>query len=221
MKRVDELQKQYELNQARGEKIKKRIQELRKVSEGLKAEMEEAAFCGDLDLYRAKKAERETAEEELYVLSAQEKDSGFIRMDDAEAAWAERMKPYQKDFEKAQAEVLKAGKILSQAYTALLRVQSDALRDRERLLQYTGTDVDWRYPDSHMEEYFTLPVKIDDVRKVWCNVPAVSPEIMYLVGSGVWPKSEKKDSMGYWIADYCEQADKAYDIIHTYRSQDI
>jgi len=221
MKRVDELQKQYELNQARGEKIKKRIQELRKVSEGLKAEMEEAAFCGDLDLYRAKKAERETAEEELYVLSAQEKDSGFIRMDDAEAAWAERMKPYQKDFEKAQAEVLKAGKILSQAYTALLRVQSDALRDRERLLQYTGTDVDWRYPDAHMEKYFTLPVKIEDVRNIDCNVPAISPEIYYLVGSGVWPKSLKKDDRGQYIADYCEQADKAYEIINTYRSQDI
>jgi len=221
MKKVDELQKQYELNQAKGEKIKNRIQELQKLCEDLKAKMDEVAFCGDVDLFRAKKAEYEAAEDELYVLRAQEKDSGFIRREDAEAAWAERMKPYQKDFEKAQAEVLKAGRILSQAYTALLRVQSDALRDRERLLQYTGTDVDWRYPDTNMEKYFTLPVKIDDVRNVWCHVPVVSPEIMYLVGSGVWQKSEKKDDSGYWIADYCEQADKAYEIINNYRSQDI
>lgn len=207
-KAIDKLQKQYEAKQAEAERLRGAIKELTKKSNALAAEMEEAASAGDLARFRDLKAQRSEVDEEIYVAQQQRKKPETVPEAAAASAWKEFRSDYEKDFERLQKALRKAGDELEHLFVDLVRLQADALRERERLAVYAGTDPE------QIESTYSMSYITKNERRQPGMVPYSTPEVIYFVTSDRWTQDAAKQYR-------CAEADAAWEVIGHHKAASL
>ena len=139
VERFDELVKQ---DKEQRERLADEIAALMAKEAELETEMNAAANCGDEALYKAKKAEKESVSDSIFVKrSFKDRLTASVDADAARDAWADFVKAYDKKMEKAIQDFAAEKEKFIQMYSAMIDLQKDACAVRERLSGAVGAPV--------------------------------------------------------------------------------
>lgn len=141
--KFDKLEKMYNSIIEKKEKLEQDVKEQEAAKEQKEAEMLAAADAGDLERYKALKAEVDDLDARLFVDNTQLRKIGTGALDEAEVikAWDKYAAEYGKKFEKMMADYEKARHALFVMYMEIVDFQNEALRTRERCGYLMGMDL--------------------------------------------------------------------------------
>ena len=213
-KKIDDMQRDYNAYMARADELKGRMAAAENQIETLKKEMDDAAAAGDVETFRMKKAALADREEELYILNRRAVHNPVTR-EDALSAWEDRAKDHSRDAKKLQKALDKAIDELEQAFLALLREQSDTLRDRERLAVYANI------PKEEAERRFKMELLQAKAAEAPNYYRHVAPEIVFLIESGRWTVVPGNIPGMFGYMPQNEKAAAAVDIIKNHKPAKI
>lgn len=209
--KIKDVERLYNQRQAESKELRRRIEETQGKLARISKEADAAAGAGDLDAYRAKKAEARDAEEELYVLQRQVK-SDTVSRDEGLAAWSDYRKDYDKEFQKRMKALEQAGDALADAFLAAVKHQNEGLQNREKVAVYAGIDA----ADLTLQTMPDTPAG-SIPRPVFGSLP----EVVYMFASGRWTFDAAAMS-GYGMANGPQPVyDKVLTVIRQRKPQDF
>lgn len=136
---IEEMEKAFKELRVKKEELAAEIEELKETAARLETETEEAAMTGDVNIYRAKKEEKEANASVLYVKEARYATyRDALQDDDVLSFWEEYVSGYNKEFDKKLSAYNGLKNKLTDAYRELLRMQKDALSTRTKMARFMG-----------------------------------------------------------------------------------
>lgn len=198
--KFDKLEKLYNSIIEKKEKLEQDVKAQEAAKEQKEAEMLAAADAGDLERYKALKAEVDDLEARLFINNTQLRKIGTGALDEAEVvkAWDKYAAEYNKKFEKMLADYEDARSALYDKFMKLVDFQAEALRNRERCGYLMGmdpapiaTDANNHYRNMRLktlETYISKPLSYHQA------VLRISPETAYFTATGE-ADQEAKDKM--------------------------
>lgn len=172
------------------------IAEKKAIVEGLKAEELKAAEAGDLDQYKALKAQRNDIEDTIFVKEKVVEKNKDHYIDDADlaAAWNTYTTAYSKELAEKKDTVERAAKAFCDAFRELVSVQETALVDREACGKMCGIDEsEGGYnlnPDKYYNDFQMPFIKPKKYYGLSCAKAFNIPELSFFLASGLMDEKE-------------------------------
>lgn len=172
------------------------IAEKKAIVEGLKAEELKAAEAGDLDQYKALKAQRNDIEDTIFVKEkvVEKNKDHYVDAAEVAAAWNIYSKEYSAELAKKTDAVNKAAKAFCDAFRELVSVQETALVDREACGKMRGIDESEvgcnLNPDKYYNDFQMPFIKPKKYYGLACAKAFSIPELSFFLASGLMDEKE-------------------------------
>ena len=173
------------------------VTEQKAIVEGLKEEELKAAEAGNLDQYKALKAQRIDIEDTIFVKEMVLKKNKDHYVDDADlaAAWNTYTTAYSKALAEKKDTVDRAAKAFCDAFRDLVSVQETALADREACGKMCGIVEDERLgnklnPDHYYNDFQMPFIKPKKYYGLACAKAFSIPELSFFLASGLMDEKE-------------------------------
>ena len=179
----------------------------------LKAKLEEAKRNGDIEIFKTTKEDIRDLEDVLEVLRSMNTHKSFTPVDVSEA-WDNFRSGYDKEYDRIEGDCKKKMHEFAEAYKKLLMHQNYGLSVQNMLADMAGIEkVDGI---SGQVDYPDLPLRYIP-EKAAVHVPNNSrvetPEVLFLVGSGIW----KLDQGAVLNGEY-DALQTAWSILHLHKT---